>query len=302
MKIIEQVKLTDLEKRTRLSDLGFLRFAYIHSRKALIKAIKRGDIMINEDRGYTADFVNNGDVITVTEQENASYKPYHKKLEIIYEDEYLAVINKPAGVDVSGNKFRTIENMALSNISLNKSQSGLKKIRPVHRLDNPTSGLLLLAKTADALIELSRQFQEREIGKKYAAIVVGHLPEEGEITYPIGNQTAITHYKSLKYCPSLKVGEITLVELSLLTGRTHQLRIHLAQLGYPILGDKLYGNEDLVLAGKGLFLTAQELSFRHPQTKELMSFKLALPHKFQAHLAREERRYGKYFGKPDLDN
>lgn len=294
MKIIEVIKLTDLKEKIRLSDIGYQRFEYIHSRKSLIKAIKRGDVFINKTRGYTADYVNSGDEISVMEQDNSNYKPYHKKLEVIYEDDSLAVINKPAGVDVSGNKFRTIENMALSNISLNLGSDGLKKIRPVHRLDNPTSGLLLIAKTSASLIELSRQFQAREINKKYLAIVIGHLPEKGDISYPINNQEAMTKYETLSYCPSLKVNEISLVKLRLLTGRTHQLRIHLSQLGYPILGDKLYGNQDLILSGKGLFLSAVELSFRHPITQESMAFKLDMPHKFQAHLEREKRRYKKY--------
>ncbi len=294
MKIIEKIELMDIQHKTRLSDIGFSRFQYIHSRKALIKAIKRGDILVNNQRGYTADYVRIGDTITVTEQEDSNYKPYKKKLEIIYEDDYLAVINKPAGIDVSGNRFRTIENMALSNIYLNKNVDGLKKLRPVHRLDNQTSGLLLIAKTSPALIELSRQFQDREITKKYTAIVIGHLTPDGEIHSPINNQEAVTLFRVIQYCPSLKAKEISLVELRLLTGRTHQLRIHLSEIGYPILGDKLYGNQDLILTGKGLFLTATELSFKHPITNEVMSFKLPLPNKFQAHLEREERRYKKY--------
>lgn len=294
MKIIEKIVLEDLQSQTRLSEVAFQSFEFIHSRKALVKAIKRGDVLINNERGYTADYVNNNDIITIIEQEDLAFKPYKKKLEIIFEDDYLAVINKPAGIDVSGNKFRTIENMALANIKLNKSSDGLKKLRPVHRLDNPTSGLLLIAKTSQALIELSRQFQAREISKSYNAIVVGHLPLEGEIRTPINNQDSITLYKTLKYCPSLKVDEISLVELRLLTGRTHQLRIHLSQLGFPILGDKLYGNQELILSGKGLFLAATQLSFKHPITSELMLFKLPLPHKFQAHLEREVRRYNKY--------
>jgi RluA family pseudouridine synthase len=294
MKIIEKIVLEDLQNKSRLSEVGFQRFEFIHSRKALVKAIKRGDVLINEERGYTSDYVNNRDIITVIEQQDVAYKPYKKKLVIIFEDDYLAVINKPAGIDVSGNKFRTIENMALSNIKLNKGTDGLKKLRPVHRLDNPTSGLLLIAKTSESLIELSHQFQAREISKSYNAIVVGHLPAEGEIRTPSNNQEAITLYKTLSYYPSLKVGENSLVELKLLTGRTHQLRIHLSQLGYPILGDKLYGNQDLILSGKGLFLAAIELSFKHPITHDLMFFKLPLPHKFQAHLEREVRRYKKY--------
>ncbi len=294
MKIIEEIELSDLDEQSRLSDLAFQIFSYLHSRKALTKAIKRGDILINGKRGYTADFVKNNDIITVIEQEDLTYKPYKKKLEIIFEDDYLAVINKPAGIDVSGNKFRTIENMALSNIQLNKGNDGLKKLRPVHRLDNQTSGLLLIAKTSISLIELSHQFQSREITKKYHAIVIGHLPLEGEINTPIRDMESLTRYKTIRHYPSLKVGEISLVELSLFTGRTHQLRIHLAGIGFPILGDKLYGNQDLILTGKGLFLTASELSFKHPITKEIMDFKLALPHKFQVHLEREERRYKKY--------
>ena len=294
MKIIEKIKLNDLKDKTRLSDIGFHRFDYIHSRKALVKAIKRGDVLLNETQGYTADYVKNGDEITVIEQEQTSFKPYQRKLDVVYEDDFLAVINKPAGVDVSGNKFRTIENMVLANIRLNKSSDGLKKLRPVHRLDNQTSGLLLIAKTSQALIELSRQFRDREITKKYRAIVVGHLPSEGKISSPINNQEAETLYTTLEYCPSLKVKEISLVELTLLTGRTHQLRIHLASLGHPILGDKLYGDPDLILSGKGLFLTASSMSFQHPSTGQKLCFSLPTPHKFTAHLQREKRRYKKY--------
>ncbi len=294
MKIIETIKLDNLNNQTRLSDIGFHRFDYIHSRKALIKAIKRGDILINDQRGYTADYVMNGDVITLIEEEDITYKAYQRNLEIIYEDDYLAVINKPAGVDVSGNKFKTIENMLLSNISLNTGTDGLKKLRPVHRLDNQTSGLLLIAKTSGALIELSRQFQAREIVKKYNAIVIGCPANEGVIDSPIGKVEALTKYKLIMTCPSLKVGEISLLELRLFTGRTHQLRIHLASIGHHILGDKLYGNKDLVLSGKGLFLSATELAFNHPITQEKLSFNLSLPHKFTAHLEREKRRFEKY--------
>lgn len=294
MKIIEEIKIMNLEDRVRLSDIDFRKFNFIHSRKGFVKAIKRGDILLNQERAYTADYVKNSDTITLIEQEEITYKSYQRKLDIVYEDDYLAIINKPAGVDVSGNKFRTIENMLLSNIKTNKSNDGLKKLRPVHRLDNQTSGLLLIAKTSHSLIELSKQFQNREITKKYTAIVVGKLACEGIIDSPIGKSQALTKFRVLEYCPSLKAGVLSLVELRLFTGRTHQLRIHLASINHQILGDKLYGKPELMLLGKGLFLTASELSFRHPLDGRQLSFKLDLPHKFRAHLNREMKRFKKY--------
>lgn len=294
MKIIEEIIIDDLENKKRLSDIDFRSFCFIHSRKGLVKAIKAGSIFINNSRGFTADYVKTGDTISLTEQDHVEFKAYQRKLDMIYEDDYLALVNKPAGIDVSGNKFRTIENMLLSNIKLNRSQDGLNKLRPVHRLDNQTSGLLLIAKTSQALIELSKQFSNRQIIKKYTAIALGHLPEQGSIASPIGKSEALTKYHVIEYCPSLKAQEISLVELRLFTGRTHQLRIHLASIGHPILGDKLYGDDKLLLKGKGLFLAATHLSFTHPITKEVLTFDIELPHKFKAHLERERRRYDKY--------
>ncbi len=294
MKIIEEIIINDLDGSQRLSDIHFSKFDFIHSRKALVKAIKRGNVLLNQARAYTADYVSNGDVISLIEDENITYKSYKRNLEIIYEDDSLAVINKPAGVDVSGNKFKTIENMLLSNIKPNLTSDGLKKLRPVHRLDNQTSGLLLIAKTSHSLIELSKLFQDRKVVKKYTAIAIGHLPERGVINSPIGKTHALTEYRVLNYYNSLKAGQLSLVEISLHTGRTHQIRKHFASIGHQILGDKLYGNPDLVLRGKGLFLTASYLSFRHPFRDNILEFNLSLPYKFKSHLERESRRFKKY--------
>lgn len=293
MKIIEEIEVDGLEEKTRLSNISFQKFAFIHSRKALVKAIKRGDILLNGNKAFTGNYVHNQDIITVIEQQERNYKAYQRKLDVVYEDDYLFVINKPAGIDVSGNKFRTIENMVLANITLNKSQDSLNKFRPVHRLDNQTSGLLLFAKTSPALINLSKQFENHEVSKYYTAIVSGDIPPSGTIDFPINNASALTKYKVISYHPNLKVGKVALVKIQLFTGRTHQIRIHMASIGHPVLGDKLHGN-NLILKGKGLFLTASNLSFTHPITHQYLNFSLPLPYKFSAYIAREEARFNKY--------
>lgn len=294
MKVIEEIIINDLIEKKRLSDIPFSKFKYLMSRKALVKAIKRGHIYLNNDKAFTADYVYNGDRITLIEEDYPVYKSYQREIEIIYEDEFIAIINKPAGIDVNGNKYKTIENILLANLKFSSEKDALKKFRPVHRLDNQTSGLLLVAKTSYSLVELSRQFENREISKYYTAVVIGCLPLEGEINTSINGQESLTKYHSLAYFPSLKAGQLSLVKLRLYTGRTHQLRIHLASIGHQILGDKLYGNSSLILRGKGLFLHASTITFQHPATKEELTFEIALPHKFMAHLEREKRRYEKY--------
>jgi 23S rRNA-/tRNA-specific pseudouridylate synthase len=169
----------------------------------------------------------------------------------------------------------------------------LKWARPVHRLDMPTSGLLLVAKTASALMKLGQMLEKREIQKKYYAIVGGNLLGSGKITIPIDDQKSISYYQFISQCHSLKMQWLTLVELSPFTGRTHQLRIHMANHGFPIVGDQQYGDGPL-LKGKGLFLAAVELSFLHPATNEAIKIKIKQPKKFNDLMEREERRWEKY--------
>ena len=129
------------------------------------------------------------------------------------------------------------------------------------------------------------------IRKKYIAIVIGKLMGEGFITEPIEDKPAKTEYRVIKTVESLKNKHLTLVELFPHTGRTHQLRIHLSGLGFPILGDKLYGKEDLILKHKGLFLSAVSLKLKHPIKANELEIKVDMPNKFNTRLNNEQRRF-----------
>jgi 23S rRNA pseudouridine1911/1915/1917 synthase len=136
---------------------------------------------------------------------------------------------------------------------------------PCHRLDAPTGGLLIAAKSRLAIRKISRQFEEREISKTYRAIVCGRVDGEGTIDMPLSGKESLSLYKALRVCPSRKHGEVTLVELSPRTGRTHQLRRHMSQgLGKPLVGDRIYAGGDVPVDDVGLMLWATKIEFAHP--------------------------------------
>ena len=156
-----------------------------------------------------------------------------------------------------------------------------------------TSGLLLIAKTRSAQINLGRQFEAQQISKTYVALVKGKLEGEGIVDISIHHQHAKTLYKSVRVEKSLSYADVSMVELQPKTGRTHQLRIHMAEIGHPIVGDTIYDSER-VLKGKGLFLIAFKVSFFHPITRLNQTFEISLPSKFDAFLKREKRRWNKF--------
>ena len=293
MLVLQQHTVPCDPQKIRLLDYALLIFKTIPSRSGMKKVIKSGSILVNGQSGHASNWVLEGQQITLIDLENKPPKPLHIKLEIIFEDEHLVIINKPAGIEISGNKYYTIQNALLTNIALSKEPDALKWARPVHRLDMPTSGLLLVAKTATALMNLGQQFEKRKVQKKYMAIIAGKLSGSGEINTPIANQDAQTQYNVISNCHSLKTQWLSLVELLPQTGRTHQLRIHMANYGYPIVGDKLYGNGPL-LKGKGLFLAAVAISFTHPQSIKPLEFSISQPKKFDSLLEKEERRWKQF--------
>jgi RluA family pseudouridine synthase len=261
------------------------------SRNGAKKAIKSGRILLNGNPAEGSRYVKYGDKITLVPLELFPSKVFKLSLPVVYEDDYLAVINKPAGIGVSGNYFRTIENALPFNLKRTVLADALITPRAVHRLDNQTSGLLLIAKTASARLHLGNQFEQKCVHKTYFAIVAGALTAKGNINFPIGSKEAFTEYEVIQQIDSVKYQKISLVKLFPHTGRTHQLRIHLSNLGNPILGDKLYTKSLPVLKGKGLFLAALELRFTHPISNQKLSFSLELPHKFSAFLIKEQNRY-----------
>lgn len=283
----------DIEKK-RLSDYAVTIFSTIPSRKGIKKAITRGEVIVNGVVSETGYWVKPNDKIELLESSINPPKSYNLRLDVVFEDDYMAVINKPAGISVNGNQYRTIQNALIDNIKLSTQEDALRWGKPVHRLDNPTSGLLILAKTSKALMELGQQFENKEIQKTYVAIVKGKLPESGSIDFDIDGLSSQTDYELIKVVPSLKNEFVSFVKLFPKTGRTHQIRKHLAELCFPIVGDKLYNKDDSLLKGKGLFLCAIGLDLKHPITKVNLKVKIELPHKFISLLERENRRWEKF--------
>jgi 23S rRNA pseudouridine1911/1915/1917 synthase len=278
-------------EKTRLSDYAVGLFSTVPTRKGIKKAIKKGAILVNEKVGFSGDWIEGGEEISLIDLQESTHKVFECALPIVFEDEDLAIINKPGGIAVSGNFYKTVQNALVFNLKPSNAIDALKIPRPVHRLDAATCGLLLIAKTKSAQLHLSQQFEHKTIKKRYQAIAIGKLPAAGKFEMPIDEKRSITDFKTVKIVPSLKNEFLTLVDLFPITGRTHQLRKHLAGNDTPILGDKLYFKEGLVLFKKGLFLCAVELQLTHPKTGELLKITIEPPNKFNAILEREARNF-----------
>jgi len=281
-------------ERTRLSDYAIGIFESIPTRKGIKKAIKKGAIYVNGKVGQTGTWIVEGDEIVLYDLDESLPKTFECDLPIVFEDDDLAIINKPGGIPVSGNYYKTVQNALPHNLTKSTAADALKIARPVHRIDAATCGLLLVAKTKTAHLHLSKQFKNKTIQKRYQAIAIGKLPQKGRIETPIDEKPSITDFETVKIVSSLKNEFLTFVNLYPITGRTHQLRKHLSGLNHPILGDKLYGQEGLILWKKGLFLCAVELNFIHPKTEKMMQISIQPPNKFKTILEREARRFLNY--------
>lgn len=289
-----QIHIAQLDTASRLSDYAVGVFEAIPTRKGIKKAIKKGAIHVNGQVGTTGTWVEEGDEVVLYDLDESLPKVYEFDLPVVFEDDEVAVINKPGGIAVSGNFYKTVQNALPYNLTKSTAVDALRIPRPVHRIDAATCGLLLIAKTKSAHLHLSKQFEQKTIQKQYQAIVIGELPEQGRIETLIDSKPSTTIYERVKVVPSLKNTFLSFVNLYPVTGRTHQLRKHLAGINHPILGDKLYGKEGLILWKKGLFLCAVALSFRHPMTEKFLNIHIEAPNKFRTILEREARRYIKY--------
>ncbi len=287
MSIIEQHIVPASISKQRLSDYCCGVFTALPSRKGVKKAIKAGRILLNGRTGQTGDWVLPGQTIQVLADNRPLTKIYERKLPVCFENDYFAVINKPAGIPVSGNQFKTIGNMLAYNLEISAHIDALARPYPLHRLDAPTSGLLLVAKTASAQLKLGPLFANRQIKKTYQAIVCGTTQGHGQIDLVVDGKSAISHFQRIRTGPSIKNGTLSWLNLRPETGRTHQLRIHLASIGHPIMGDQLYGEDGKVYRGKGLFLCATGLSFTDPWTQESFQLEIPAPAKFEKLMVRE---------------
>ncbi|HEL2164049.1 TPA: RluA family pseudouridine synthase [Streptococcus suis] len=272
-----------------LSDLTDL------SRSVANEQIKAGQVLVNGQPKKAKHSVQAGDILTyqVPEVEEIDYVAEDIPLEIVFQDEDVAVVNKPQGMVVhpsAGHTSGTLVNALLYHV---KDLSGINGVlRPgiVHRIDKDTSGLLMIAKNDDAHTKLAAELKDKKSLRKYWAIVHGNLPNDrGVIEAPIGRsekdrkkqavtakgKEAVTRFQVLE-----RFGDYTLVELTLETGRTHQIRVHMAYIGHPVAGDEAYGPRK-TLKGHGQFLHARTLGFTHPRTGEVVEFTAEAPAIFQ---------------------
>lgn len=275
------------------------------SRTQISNWIEEGLIKVNGKEVKAKYKVKEGDSIEVDvpEPEILEVIPENLELDIVYEDSDVLVVNKPRGMVVHpapGHMTGTLVNGLMYHC---KDLSGINGVlRPgiVHRIDKDTSGLLMVAKNDFAHESLAKQLKDKTSLRKYVALVHGVIPhDKGTIEAPIGRsktnrktqaviedgRPAVTHFTVLE-----RFDEFTLVELQLETGRTHQIRVHMQYIGYPLAGDPVYGPRK-TLKGNGQFLHAKLLGFTHPRTGENLVFEAPLPEIFEETLKKLRKKH-----------
>jgi len=286
---MERIVVGPITEPTRIDRFCADRMERIPSRAFARKVLKRGGILLNGEVVESSRFVREGDEIVLEATGRRPARVYDAEIGVVWQDEHLAVVDKPAGIPTSGLKHRTLEHALPANLERSREADALERPRVVHRLDVRTQGLVICAKTARAQVGLGRAFEARKVEKTYRALALGALRGAGLVDEPVGGRDARSRWESLSVTPSLTPGALTTVELRPETGRTHQLRRHLASLGHPILGDEVY-TQGKVLKKSGLYLAAVALRFPHPVTGEVLDVARPEPAKFEACRRRERRR------------
>lgn len=281
MIIVESHTAIQQDSPVRLSDYIPGKFKSITSKKGMKKAIDKGLVKVNGRVAFTSKYINGGELIELhRKDEYANHPKIELDLDVLYADEHLAIINKPPGIVVSGNKRKTIANALPHVLDPSHEPDALTRPQPAHRLDYPTSGVLLIGKTSSTLTKLNQLFEARSIIKTYHAITIGKMPSAGNIDTAINGKQAETAYSVVQEMASAKFEFLNFVKLQPKTGRRHQLRIHLAELGNPILGDQLYGLRQRNSKSKRLYLHASSIGFIHPSTGDNLMISAPLPEKF----------------------
>lgn len=280
----------------------YIKENYDYSRTEATKLIDAGLVLVNGKKVKNSFKVTNEDDIQIIGdlKNEMSFEPENIPLDIIYEDDDIIVLNKPSGMVVhpgAGNKNHTLVNALMYHTKNLSTESGMERLGIVHRLDKDTSGLMLVAKTNKAHKILSEDFKNKRVKREYVAIVNGEFPHnKAYIDAPIGrnknkrkemmvteknSKVAKTHVKVLE-----RFKDYTLISLILDTGRTHQIRVHMAYIGYPIYNDPVYSNKSI--GNFGQYLHSKKIEFIHPITKKHMQFEVSLPKEFADFLAKLE--------------
>ena len=263
------------------------------SRSKVQKLIDDDVILVNNKKEASSYKVKEKDIITISdfEEEIMNAAPEKMDLDIVYEDEYLAIINKKSGMVVHpavGNTHNTLVNGLLYHFELNSKDN----IRPgiVHRLDKDTSGLMVVAKNDQVHDKLSNMIKNKKVERKYLALCWGTIMhDKGTIDAPIGrdinsrqkytvtdinSKDSITHFRVIE-----RLKDVTLVECKLDTGRTHQIRVHMNYIGHPIVNDPVYGNRKII-NDFGQMLHSKSIRFIHPVTNKELFFEVEPPKEF----------------------
>ena len=251
----------------------------ISSRKGIKKALKRGQIYRNGKVIFESDYVYENDIIELKIDEQKT-KPFLKSIAVLYEDDFLAVVDKPPGLVVSGNRWKTLEHALVNNLKKSVQDDYLPFPLAAHRIDAMTGGLVLIAKTYSTRKFLGELFENQEIDKEYYAVVHGEGENNFSESQNIEGKKAQTDFKTLKVV-SYRDEKISLLNCSPISGRRHQIRIHLANNDLPIIADKKYGKNTLDLDRKALFLYSKKLSFNHPVSNEKIEVERKLPKRFR---------------------
>lgn len=279
-----------LDKFISVADVGL-------SRSAAVNLIENSGVTVNENQVDKKYKLSAGDVVVLQIPDPVPYeaKAENIPLDIVYEDDYLLVVNKPKGMVVhpaAGNYEGTLVNALLYHCG--DSLSGINGVlRPgiVHRIDKDTSGLLIVAKNDFAHAHLANQIKDHSFTREYEAVVFGNLKDdEGTVDAPIGrnpndrkkmcvtaknSKNAVTHYSVIR-----RYKGYSHIKCVLETGRTHQIRVHMAYLGHPVAGDNVYGVKNEKVSFVGQCLHARKIGFIHPKTEKYLEFSSQLPDYF----------------------
>jgi 23S rRNA pseudouridine1911/1915/1917 synthase len=269
------------------------------SRSYIQRLIRDGFVMVNSNKVKASYKIKTGDLIelTIPDEPEETVMPEDIPLDVIWEDENIIIVNKPAGMVVhpsAGHKSGTLINTLIFKCKRLASIGAPLRPGVVHRLDKDTSGIIMFAKDDVSYLNLQRQFKDREVEKHYLALLYGNLRKDrGEIRQSIGRavsdrkristrtrhgKEAITQFEVIKRYKSA-----TLVDAKIITGRTHQIRVHFAASGYPVLGDRTYGKKISIKSGKKIInfnrqmLHAYSLKFKHPISGEYLQLKAPIP-------------------------
>lgn len=287
-----QIKINKENKFERLD--VFLVKELNESRSLILKNIKSGNILVNGNKVKGGYSLKEDDIVDVNVLRiDTDVKAENIPLDILYEDEYIIVVNKPSGMVVhpgNGNYSGTLVNALMGYTEDLSDESGEDRVGIVHRIDKDTSGILLIAKTNEAHRILSEGFKNKTISRKYIALVYGVIDaNNGKIDAPIGRsevdrkKMAVTEKNSKRAVTNFRVidryKDATLVELILETGRTHQIRVHMDYIGHSVVNDPVYGKKKLI-NDFGQMLHAYYLGFNHPITNEYLEFSAECPKEF----------------------